>query len=92
MSEDPVKPAVAKVVSLRPDVPINGLKYEDPNVIEILETALEEAHSGTLVGVAIAKVYHDMQTHQNRSGVMTWSMVGRLQGMVDGVIRDLKEA
>lgn len=82
---------MSKVVSLKPDVPIKDIRQADPNVIEILETALEEAKSGEVTGVAIAKIYFDMQSHQNRAGVMTWAMVGRLQGMVDGVIRDLKE-
>lgn len=82
---------MSKVVSLNPDVPIKDVRRVDDTVVKTLEKALEEARAGELTGIAIAKIYFDMQSHQHRTGVMTWSMVGRLQGLVDGVIRDLKE-
>lgn len=82
---------MSKVVSLQPGVPIKDVRNVDDTVVETLEKALEEARAGELTGIAIAKVYFDLQTHQHRTGVMTWAMVGRLQGLVDGVIKDLKE-
>jgi len=83
---------LSKVVSINPGVPIKDVRHTDPNVVEILENALEEAKAGELTGVAIAKVYFDMQTHQSRSGIMTYAMIGRLHMLIEGVAEDLRNA
>lgn len=82
---------MSKVVSLNPGVPIRDVRKVDENVVQVLEKALEEAKAGELVGVCMAKVYYDMQTHQASSGVVNYATIGRLYVLIDRVASDLRE-
>lgn len=67
-----------KVVSLRGD-PVCLPGEPRPNLIEALESALEMARSGEIVGMAVAFVHADKATSTMRFGSLTRSLIGELE-------------
>jgi hypothetical protein len=60
-----------------------------PEVIKQAEWILEAAKSGEIVGFAIAVDYSDSATGNFRTGMVSYSTVGRLQMLSKRILEDL---
>lgn len=63
----------------------------DEEVICLLEDMLERARSGDVLGVCIAFQHGDEACQWRRAGIMSYRLVGFVEGMKAQMIRSLSE-
>lgn len=69
--------------------PIPGQKAPIPDVVEMLEWALQLARDGELNGLAIAYQFHDGTGGQGRTGILSYTLIGRLAAVSDEMVKSL---
>ena len=78
------------IISLKgQNVPVQGVKRPDVDIITMLTELLQEAIDGELVGVAIAMEYYDASTAHAKTGVVSVKMIGAMTRMTQQMCMDL---
>jgi hypothetical protein len=70
--------------------PVVDPRQPDENAIAGAEWLLEQCKSGEVSGFAIVVGYSDSATGKMKAGVMTVSMLGRLEIMKMDIVQDLR--
>jgi hypothetical protein len=78
------------VISLSGE-PVTDHRVPNQNLIEVCAELLDLAKSGEIDGIHLVMHYADHATATRRAGFLSWSMIGRLQGLITLATHDLLE-